>query len=79
MVKKPWMEGRLEYTMLPDGTITGINFVECRRKIIIELPDTERTDRAIICMSAESTVLTRVKDSLVKDGSKLLCYKETIF
>jgi hypothetical protein len=23
MVKKPWMEGRLEYTMLPDGTITG--------------------------------------------------------
>jgi hypothetical protein len=21
--KKPWMEGRLEYTMLPDGTITG--------------------------------------------------------
>jgi hypothetical protein len=29
MVKKPWMEGRLEYTMLPDGTITGVNFVEC--------------------------------------------------
>jgi hypothetical protein len=24
MVKKPWMEGRLEYTMLPDGTITGV-------------------------------------------------------
>jgi hypothetical protein len=29
---KPWMEGRLEYTMLPDGTITGVNFVECRWK-----------------------------------------------
>jgi hypothetical protein len=36
MVKKPWMEGRLEYTMLPDGTITGVNFVECAGgKIII--------------------------------------------
>jgi hypothetical protein len=33
---KPWMEGRLEYTMLPDGTITGVNFVECADwKIII--------------------------------------------
>jgi hypothetical protein len=35
------MEGRLEYTMLPDGTITGVNFVECAggKIIIIELPD----------------------------------------
>jgi hypothetical protein len=42
MVKKPWMEGRLEYTM-PDGTITGVNFVECAggKIIIIELPDKE--------------------------------------
>jgi hypothetical protein len=42
MVKKPWMEGRLEYTMLPDGTITGVNFVNVPVKIIIiELPDKE--------------------------------------
>jgi hypothetical protein len=46
MVKKPWMEGRLEYTMLPDGTITGVNFVECAggKIIIIELPDKSLTD-----------------------------------
>jgi hypothetical protein len=32
MVKKPWMEGRLEYTMLPDGTIRGKLCRMCRWK-----------------------------------------------
>jgi hypothetical protein len=63
MVKKPWMEGRLEYTMLPDGTITGVNFVECAGgKIIIELPDKE-PDGSISnnLYVGGSTALTRVK------------------
>jgi hypothetical protein len=64
MVKKPWMEGRLEYTMLPDGTITGVNFVECAggKIIIIELPDKE-PDGSISnnLYVGGSTALTRVK------------------
>jgi hypothetical protein len=63
MVKKPWMEGRLEYTM-PDGTITGVNFVECAggKIIIIELPDKE-PDGSISnnLYVGGSTALTRVK------------------
>jgi hypothetical protein len=74
MVKKPWMEGRLEYTMLPDGTITGVNFVECAggKIIIIELPDKEPDGSISNNLYGGSTALTRV-DSLVKDGSKLAC------
>jgi hypothetical protein len=63
MVKKPWMEGRLEYTMLPDGTITGKLCRMCRWKIIIiELPDKE-PDGSISnnLYVGGSTALTRVK------------------
>jgi hypothetical protein len=76
MVKKPWMEGRLEYTMLPDGTITGVNFVECAGgKIIIELPDKE-PDGSIsnnLYVGGVDSIDQGQKDSLVKDGSKLAC------
>jgi hypothetical protein len=41
MVKKPWMEGRLEYTMLPDG-LQGKLCRMCRWKNYNnELPDKE--------------------------------------
>jgi hypothetical protein len=77
MVKKPWMEGRLEYTMLPDGTITGVNFVECAggKIIIIELPDKE-PDGSIsnnLYVGGVDSIDQGQKDSLVKDGSKLAC------
>jgi hypothetical protein len=62
--------------MLPDGTITGVNFVECRWKIIIiELPDKE-PDGSIsnnLYVGGVDSIDQGQKDSLVKDGSKLAC------
>jgi hypothetical protein len=56
------MEGRLEYTMLPDGTITGKLCRMCRWKnYIIELPDKEPDGSISNNLASGSTALTRVK------------------
>lgn len=76
LVKKPWMEGRIDYTMLADGTITGVEFVEVvgGKVIIIELPDKE-SDGSIqnnLYVGGVDSIDQGKKDSLV-EGSKLAC------
>jgi hypothetical protein len=73
MVKKPWMEGRLEYTCCLMEQLQGKLCRMCRWKIIIELPDKE-PDGSIsnnLYVGVDS-IDQGQKDSLVKDGSKLL-------
>lgn len=76
LVKKPWMEGRIDYIMSSDGTITGVDFVECAggKIIIIELPDKE-PDGSIsnkLYVGGVDSIDQGKKDSLV-EGSKLAC------
>jgi hypothetical protein len=77
MVKKPWMEGRIDYTMLADGTITGVVFVECAggKIILIEKPDLEPDGSIVnnLYVGGVDSIDQGQKDSLVKDGSKLAC------
>jgi hypothetical protein len=75
MVKKPWMEGRLEYTMLPDGTITGVNFVECAggKIIIMSCLEPDGSISNNLYVGGVDSIDQGQKDSLVKDGSKLAC------
>lgn len=76
LVKKPWMEGRLDYTMLADGTITGVEFVEVSggKIIIIELPDKEPDGSIMnnLYVGGVDSIDQGKKDSLV-EGSKLAC------
>lgn len=76
-VKKPWLEGRLDYVMLPDGTITGVVFRECvgGKIIIIEKPDLEPDGSIMnnLYVGGVDSIDQGNKDSLVKDGSKLAC------
>lgn len=77
LVKKPYKEGRLDYVMKSDGTITGVNFVEVTGGdvILTELPDRE-PDGTIpnkLYVLGVDGIDQGVKDSLVVDGSKLAC------
>lgn len=77
MVKKPWMEGRLEYIMDKNNEPTGVNFVEVAGGdvIIIELPDREPDGSIVnnLYVGGVDSIDQGNKDSLVKDGSKLAC------
>jgi hypothetical protein len=77
MVKKPWMEGRLDYILDASGNQLGVEFVEVAGGdiIIIELPDKEPDGTIVnnLYVGGVDSIDQGNKDSLVKDGSKLAC------